>query len=273
METGNLVTRELGEAGKWPPVEVKYDPKTKGVFLGAWGELSVLEEQVPSASASASAAVVPLPELVEDWGAMGVEDGKEYVEKSTLTEEEVVEKTTSDVEVEERLNLECMHYAPLPGRGYLTLPELSFFRPYYLLNNGVEYVGRPDAAVAVERANLSRLYQRIEGVSMYYNNHQHVSEALARIQIPLGERSVKLTHRMTRQTPLSFYNFPSLRLWRGYNDELGVYYSHSVKRGVPRALQGVIFSGGSGVRFRYPEIFTLDQCRLQQCRAEAAQRS
>lgn len=160
----------------------------------------------------ALAAVEPLPELPEDWGAGGVEDEKDYVGESRLTEEEVAAKVLADERVSKFLRGEKDHRLSVQGRSYLALPQLSFFRPYYLLNNGVEYVGRPDAAVAVERADLARLYQQIEGVATYYNNHQHVSETLARIQIPLGEYHIKATCRATRRTLVNLYNFPSLRL-------------------------------------------------------------
>jgi hypothetical protein len=154
-------------------------------------------------------------------------------------------------------------------RGFTALPNLAFFRPYYLLNEGVEYVGRPDAEVSVERSAAARVYQQIEGVSKYYNDQQSVENALDMVRIPWGQQGV-VTSRRGVTVPVNYYNFPSLRLREVYNSELDAYYSHSTKRTVPRALLGINFSGGGGLQFRYPEIFTPEQCYLQQRRIAAA---
>jgi hypothetical protein len=191
--------------------------------------------------------LVLMPQLPAKWGALGV----------------LTEVVTDDEEV----LVPWWQVSPLPmftldDQLFEALPDLGVFRPYYLLNDGVEYVGRPDAPMAPHRASLARLYRQIEGVPTYANEQQDLLEALQRVQIPLGEYG-STTGRLA---PVSYYNFPSLRLWKEYNNELGAYYSQLKKRSVPRALGGVTFSEGSGVRFRYPEIFTLEQCRLQQAR-------
>jgi hypothetical protein len=205
-----------------------------------------------------------LPPVGVNGGALGVLAAAGDDEKVSL-----VEPWALALPEEEEDSFSAKSAAHTTKLGYLALPNLSFFRPYYLLEGGVEYVGRPDAAVAGQRADLARLYQQIEGVPEYYNSPQCVAEALRRVRIPLGTQEVcrgRLTGLVSR---FNSYNFPSRRLYKGYNSELGAYYSQLAKRTVPRALGGITFSEGRGVRFRYPEIFTAEQCRLRQERAGA----
>jgi hypothetical protein len=148
---------------------------------------------------------------------------------------------------------------------WLQLPE-NQPRPLYLTNQGVEYIGRPDADVASRRQALAQLYRKIEGIPSAHHTPEQVADALARLEIPLVEQSTGPRGPRGHVTTTRYYNFPSLRLWRLYNQELREYHSHLAKRIVPKAFGGVAFSTGGGVGFRYPEIFNYAQCRLQQQR-------